>query len=85
MHKVGHMVGQPGGCIPLWKTFHRLLFFFPHNEGKGDSVSGEEQQKFAELCDKMRIPKEKIRYMFEKGKQVAIEGTLGVPWYFIWN
>ncbi|XP_007648854.1 lipocalin Cav p 3.0101-like [Cricetulus griseus] len=34
--------------------------------GKGDSVSGEEQQKFAELCDKMRIPKEKIRYMFEK-------------------
>lgn len=42
-------------------------------------MSGEEQQKFAELCDKMRIPKEKIRYMFEKGKQVAIEGTLGVP------
>lgn len=56
-----------------------LLFFFPHDEGKGDSLSEEEQQKFAELCDETRFPKENIRYMFEKGKEVAIEGTLGIP------
>lgn len=67
------------GMHSTLKKFHMLLFFFLHDEGKGDSLSEEEQQKFAELCDKTRFPKENIRYMLEKGKEVAIEGTLGIP------
>ncbi|XP_041910316.1 lipocalin Cav p 3.0101-like [Arvicola amphibius] len=34
--------------------------------GKKDRLSEEEQQKFAELCDETRFPKENIRYVFEK-------------------
>ncbi|XP_050996980.1 lipocalin Cav p 3.0101-like [Acomys russatus] len=33
---------------------------------KGDSVSGEEQQKFTDKYDEMLIPKENIRYLLEK-------------------
>lgn len=59
---------------------HVSLLLFPHNEGKGNSVSEADQQSFTKACNRMRLSKENVRYLLEKGnKEMTIEVTLAVP------
>lgn len=54
--------------------------FFPHNEGKGNSVSEADQQRFTDAYNSIGMSKENVRYLLDKGnKEMTIEGSLVVP------